>query len=438
MSTKIDRRLFLGSLGAIGASALVPRLAHAQTAAPKRLLVVFSPNGTIYDAWKPTGTETNFTFGPILAPLEPFRSKVVVVDGIECRSAYNGPGDDHMKGMGHMLTGTELLNGTTVGGDGSTGGLAGGISIDQHIANVIGQNSRFKSLEFGVRCGGGDVWGRMIYAGANQPLPPMDNPESAYTRIFAGANLDQSALLRLLKRRKSVLDHATSTLGALQTRISAADRQRVQAHGDSIRSIEKQLLTQASACQPPTVNNPNLNDDASYKPIGRLMMDMITASFACDQTRVASLQFSRSVSGQSFSDIGVSDGHHDLSHFGDDNQDARDKLIKINNWYATEFAYLLGKLDAVTEADGSKLLDNTLILWVNELAKGNAHSHSVMPMVLAGKAAGALNTGTNGRYVKLPNVQPHNNLLVSVANAMGVNINTFGNPAYCTGKLAAL
>lgn len=435
MSSKIDRRLFLSTLGAIGATALLPKPVFAQNGPPpKRLLVVFSPNGTIHDAWVPTGSETNFTLSPILSPLEPYKAKLVVIDNVEVQSAYNGPGDDHMKGMGHMLTGTELLDGNTQGGAGTPSGFAGGISIDQRIANDVGQNTRFKSLEFGVYVGSSDVWSRMIYAGSNQPLPPMEDPMAAFTRIFAGANMDQAAIQKMLKRRKSVLDHATTSIGALANRVSASDRARVQQHGDAIRSIEKQLLVQ-SACTTPTVTKIDQSDVANYQPTGRLMMDMIAASFGCDQTRVASLQFTRSVSDMTFPSLGISDGHHTLSHAGDDDTASRDKLIKINNYYAGEFAYLLSKLDSIQDADGSTVLDNTLVVWMNELAKGNAHSHTPLPVVLAGKCGGAIKTG---RFIALPQAQPHNNLLVSMAQAMGVNINTFGNPAYCTGKLSAL
>lgn len=435
MSSNINRRLFLGALGALGSTALLPRLAHAQAAPPKRLLVVFTPNGTVPDAWNPIGTETNFTFGPILDPLTPFKSKVVVIQNIEVRSAYNGPGDDHMKGMGHMLTGTELLPGDTVGGGGTPSGFAGGISIDQHIANAVGTNSRFKSLEFGVFVESSDVWSRMIYGGANNPLPPMENPMNAYTRIFANSNIDAAALQRLVKRRKSVLDHAKKTLAGLESRTGAADRLRIQNHSESVRSIEKQLLSQAGACVPPTVGPIDLQNAANFKPTGRLMMDLIATSFGCDQTRVASLQFSRSVSNQSFPSLGFSDKHHDLSHDGDDNQVTRDKLIKINNYYAGEFAYLLGKLDGLLEADGTTVLDNTMVVWVNELAKGNAHSHSPVPIVIAGGCGKAYATGRN---IELAQAQPHNNLMVSMGQAMGLNMTTFGNPAYCTGKLAAL
>jgi hypothetical protein len=431
-SIRLSRRGVLGALAAVGASSLLPRFAVADNGAPKRLIVIFTPNGTIADAWKPTGSETSFTLGPILQPLQPFQNRLLVVDNIDVLSAHQGPGDDHMKGMGHMLTGTELLSGTTQGGAGTPAGFAGGISIDQRIANDVGGNTRFKSLEFGAAVRDSDIWSRMIYSGPNQPIPPMEDPAKAYARLFAGTNLTPAQLQRLLNRRKSVLDHASGTLDSLQKNMGGDDRTRVQAHLDSIRQIESQLLAKTQACVPPTVGTLDLNKPENYEAIGRLQMDMIVAAMACDQTRVASMQFSRSVSQMTFPSLGISEGHHDLSHMGDSDTVAKDKLIAINTYYAKQVAYLLGKLDAVKETNGT-LLDNSLVLWVNELSKGNAHSHAPLPIVIAGKCGGALRTG---RFLQYAKAQPHNNLLVSVANAMGVGLTTFGNPAYCTGALS--
>jgi len=436
MSFRITRRGILSAAAAAGAVAMLPRgIARADNTPPKRLLIVFSANGTIYPKWAPTGTETNFTLSPILAPLNPYKSKLLVLDGINVKSAGNGPGDDHMKGMGHMLTGTELLPGNTQGGAGTPAGFAGGISIDQRIVKDVGQTTRFPSLEFGVFVHDSDVWARMIYAGANQPLPPMEDPVKVYQRIFSNAQQSAADLAKLLKRRQSVLDHVQGTLTNLGNKVSADDRARLQQHQESVREIEKQLLAQSMACSPPAMPAASsLTDENNYPNVGKLQMDMLVAALACDQTRVASLQWSRSVSQIGFPFLGISQGHHDLSHKDDTDTAAQDALVKINTWYAQQFAYLLGKLDAVVEADGTTLLDNTMVVWVNELAKGNIHSHNPMPVILAGSCQKAIRTG---RYLKVASV-PHNNLLVSIANAMGVGLTTFGNPAYCTGPMSGL
>jgi hypothetical protein len=340
-----------------------------------------------------------------------------------------------MKGMGHMLTGIELLDGNTMGGAGTPAGLAGGISIDQRIAADIGQNTRFPSLEFGVMVQNSDVWARMIYSGANQPLPPMEDPVKAYARIFGGAQLSSQQAAQLLKRRQSVLDYAQGSLGGLAARVPAEDRVRVAQHQASVQQIEKQLLAQTAACTAPTVNAIDLKSITNYPAIGKVQMDLLVAALACDQTRIASLQWSHSVSDIPMPWLNISAGHHTLSHKDDSDAASQSSLVAINTWYASQFAYLLQGLDSVVETDGSTLLDNCLVIWINELAKGNVHSHAPLPVVIAGSCGGALRPG---RYVKYAQQQPHNNLLVSIANAMGTNISTFGNQAYCTGPLTNL
>jgi hypothetical protein len=406
--------------------------AGPNTAPPTRLVIVFSANGTIYDSWVPQGSGSSFTLSPILQPLAPYQQKLLVLDGIEVQSAYNGPGDDHMKGMGHMLTGIELLPGNTQGGAGTPAGFAGGISIDQRIATDIGSATRFPSLEFGVMVQNSDVWSRMIYSGANQPLPPMEDPMQAFTRIFGSSTLSAQQQAILLKRRKSVMDYAQGTLAGLATNVSADDRMRLQQHQDSIRQIEGQLLQQTAACAAPTVSTIDTNDINNYPAVGKVQMDQLVAALACGQTRIASLQWSHSVSDIPLPWLSIGTGHHTLSHAPDSDSASQASLVSINTWYAQQFAYLLGKMDSVKESNGT-LLDNSLVIWVNELAKGNVHSHNPLPVVMAGGCGGALKTG---RLISFSTSQPHNNLLVTIANLFGTNITTFGNPAYCTGPLS--
>jgi hypothetical protein len=163
------------------------------------------------------------------------------------------------------------------------------------------------------------------------------------------------------------------------------------------------------------------------------MSDLLVMALGCDITRVASLQWSRSVSNTRFTWLGIETGHHDLSHHGDDDEAAVEALTSINQWYATQFAALLTKLARVPEGDGT-MLDNTLLLWCNELGKGNTHSRNDAPYVLAGGAGGALEAGRFLEYDE----QPHNDLLVSLLNLMGIDDETFGNPEWCNGPLAGL
>jgi hypothetical protein len=434
VTRKTTRRELLGASAGLLATGLLPRAVMAAgTPVPKRMVVVFSANGTIYNQWLPQVSGSTFTLSTILQPLSALQSKLLILDGINVKSAGNGPGDDHMKGMGHMLTGIELLPGTVQGGAGTPAGLAGGISIDQRIVADIGMATRFPSLEFGVMVKTSDVWSRMIYSGANQPLPPMEDPAQAFTRLFSTTQMPSAAVAAQLKRRQSVLDFSQASLSSLASRVSADDRVRLQQHQASVAEIEKQLTAQTSSCTPPAMQTINLSDNANYPAVGKAQMDLLVAALTCDQTRIASLQWSHSVSDIPMPWLNIGTGHHTLSHKADNDTVSQQQLVSINTWYATQFAYLLKSLDTVIESDGTTLLDNCMVIWINELSKGNIHSHQPLPVVIAGGLGGTIKTG---RVLSFSPQQPHNNLLVTLANLMGTKITTFGNPAYCTGALS--
>ncbi len=437
---RIHRRNFLRGLGATVALPMLPSLnAYAQDGNyPKRLLIMFSANGTVPATWIPSGGETDFQLSDILQPLAPHRDHLLILEGVDMVSARNGIGDGHQKGMAHMLTGTELLPGPFQGGGGAgTAGYAGGISVDQHIANEVGQNDVFKSLEFGVQCGGSNNWSRMSYSGPDAPVAPETNPYNAFDRIFRDIGGDPFGLERIRAQRQSVLDFVKDDFDSIRNKVAQADLHRIDAHFDHIRSLEGRLSMGNDlgvACEQPNLGqqiNPDNNDN--FPVVGQLMMDMIVMAFACNLTKVATMQFSRSVSGTRFPWVGVDDRHHDLSHEGDNNADAVTKLTTINRWYAEQFAYLCDQMKQIPEGNGT-MLDNTVIVWCNELGKGNSHTRNNVPYVMAGSGGGHFQTGRFLEY----NDDPHNNLLVSLCNAMGVQTNTFGNPAYCTGPLAGL
>ena len=437
---KLHRRTFLRGLGATVALPMLQSVnAYGQSGTyPKRLLIMFSANGTVPARWIPSGGETDFVLSEILQPLAPHRDKLLILEGVDMVSARNGIGDGHQKGMGHMLTGTELLPGPFQGGGGAgTAGYAGGISVDQHIANQVGSGDSFKSLELGVQCGGSNNWSRMSYDGPDNPVPPEINPYNAFDRLFADLGSDPFGLARIRAQRQSVLDFVKDDFNSIRNKVASSDLARIDAHFDAIRSIEGRLASGNDfgvACEAPDMGaaiDPNNNDN--FPVVGKLMMDMVVMAFACNLTKVASIQFSRSVSGTRFPFAGVDDRHHDLSHEGDANATAVDKLVAINRWYAEQFAYLCEQMKAIPEGDGT-MLDNTVIVWCNELGKGNSHTRNNVPYVMAGSGGGHFRTGRFLQY----NDDPHNNLLVSLCNAMGVQTNTFGNPAYCTGPLAGL
>jgi hypothetical protein len=437
----LRRRAFLKSVGA-GAIALpflntlaAPARAQA-TAAKPRLVVFFSPNGTIPSEWIPDGGETDFSLRRILKPLERHRARLLILQGLDMLST--GPGDGHQQGMGGMLTGTDLLPGSTMGGCDTCPAVswAGGLSIDQLIANRISADRPFKSLELGALTGGNDVWTRMIYKAAGQPMPPDDDPYRVFTRVFGSVNTTQNAARdRRLFLGKSVLDAVQTEFGQLGAQLGSADRQQLESHLESVRAIEKRLYAAdtGAICAVPSLGSMlDARATQNYPSLVKLQMDIASAALACDLTRVVSLQWSASVGQVPAPWLGISERHHDLSHEGDSNTDAVDKLVKINAWYAEQFAYLLDKLAAVKEGDGS-MLDNTLVLWCNELGKGNSHTRNDAPFVLAGNVNGYFRTG---RYLQID--RKHNALFVSLANAFGIDTNTFGDPARGSGPLPNL
>jgi Protein of unknown function (DUF1552) len=271
---------------------------------------------------------------------------------------------------------------------------------------------------------GGTVWGYSNYAGSGQALPPENNPAAVFNRVFA-PQAQPTAAMQLRAQRKSVLDAVSQAYAQLAPRLGADDKAKLDAHLANVRDLENRLTAVGAACVVPKAPGTlDYKANANFPAVGKLQTDLLVAALACDLTRVGTLQWEQSVGNVRFTwvDPAITRGHHDLSHDGDTVADTIEQLTKINLWYAQQFNYLLASLK------------NTLVVWVNELARGNAHSHDKMPYVLAGGASGALRTG---RFLTYKGT-PHNNLLVSCLNLMTVAATTFGDPAFCTGPLAGL
>jgi len=436
---RLNRRTLLASAAgaAVGLpwlEAFAPRHAAAATTTPKRFVVMFAPNGLL-PAWTPSGTERDFELSPILAPLAEHQSDLVVIRGLY---QEGGGGDGHQNGMGGMLTGAMLNDGPFGGVQAPPAGWASGPSVDQRIADVIGGETKLRSLELGVQVGGADNWGRMCYRAADQPLPPEDDPSAVYARVFAELHTDPAVLAAERARQKSILDTVAGEYQRVAAGLGSADRQRLDAHLEAVRDIEGRLTRvgtlSGAACADPVVTALDKDDNDAFPAVGALQIDLLAMALACDVTRVASLQWSRSVSDVRFTWLGIDQGHHELSHFADDDAGAVDKLSRIESWYATQLATLIAKLKAIPEGDGT-VLDNTVILFCNELAKGNTHSRQDAGYVLAGRAGGALETG---RFLRYDGDTPHNGLLVSLLNAMDVPDQRFGNPDWSNGPLSGL
>jgi hypothetical protein len=423
---------------------MMPGIARANTSPfPTRLIVFYQPNGTKKELWTPAGdpTERSFELGSILQPLAPFKDNLVLVDGLELAAAKVGPGGPHQRGMAALLTGKEIMDGDFVGGDGRRAGWGGGMSLDQYAIQRLRPGTPLSSLELGARVMENIPRSRIIYGGPEQPLPPDNDPLSVYGRIF-GAHDQQltspEERMRKLTRRTSVLDSVHQDFAKLQTLLGGADWRKLDQHATSVRELERRLgllAEQSEACglaEPVDINEPMTEE--SFRTVLRAHIDLTVAAFACDATRFSSIQCSSAVNALRFTfmDLDQYEGHG-LSHAGDGNDNLQVQWESMLTWYSEQLAYLLQKLALVPEGDGT-MLDNTLVLCVNEISRGNTHSHDDMHFLLAGGAGGRL---PGGRYLRFDG-RPHNDLLVSVLNALGLEERTFGDEHFYNGPLPGL
>ncbi len=439
----LNRRHFLRGAG--GAAVALPFLgAMTETASaapfPKRFIAFFTGLGQVKKAWAPTGTETDFTLSPVLMPLQKHKSRLVIMDGIDMESAYHGPGDPHQQGIAQSLSATELQVGNLFPyacDPTAMVGWGGGISLDQRLANQLGQTTKLPSLELGVQVQYTNVSSRLCYKGAAQPVPPEDSPYQVFNRLFGDLTADPTAIQRLRAQRHQVLDAVQGDAKALAARLGADDRQKLDHHLEAISSIAARLDAPdkiGGVCAVPNVGTPrDVYANENYPAMGKLQMDLLAMALACDLTRVGSLQWTSTQAGKVFSWLGQTETHHSLSHSTLTDSDRQSQLAAIGNWHSQQLAYLMDRLASFPEGNGT-VLDNTLILWCTDIAQGQSHSRRDMPYVLAGGARGEIQMGRYLRYAG----DHHNNLLVSILNAMGVPDTTFGNPAYCTGALPKL
>lgn len=428
----LHRRNFLKAAG-LSAATLpfitgLPSLGLAAPARPRqRLVFMFSPNGTIPANYWPDATGTDFQLKEIMTPLADFKDRLLVLNGV-CNKV-RGDGDSHMRGMSCLLTGIELFPGNIMGGGGQPAGWASGISIDQEIKNHLQQSddtrTRFGSLEFGVGVTDrADPWTRMSYAGANKPIAPISDPYQMYEKLY-GQMKDKENL-------QSVLDTVKGDLQRVGKLISAEDRRLLEEHQALVRQMEQEIANakqQKLHAAPPSLTEGVADQNDNLPRLSRMQIDLLVNSFVNDMCRVATLQFTKSVGMARMNWLDIKDGHHSLSHEPDGNAEAVAKLTKINKWFAGELAYLVKKLSTTPEPGGSgTMLDNTLIVWTNELGKGNSHTLDNIPFLLVGGAPGF----QMGRSLKLDKVA-HNRLHLALAHAMGHRLETFGKAALCDG-----
>ena len=422
----VSRRAFLGGAGATVAlpvlSSLLPSRARAAGPEDVRLLFYYVPNGMHMPAWTPDGEGLDWEPSEILAPLAAHQDRVSVLSGLDNLPArVPGVPGDHARGTGSFLTCTTVVR--TEGDE-----IGNGISIDQVVAQAIGGGSTFPSLQLGTS-GGASVGGcdsgyscaytrNISWAGEATPLPKVTSPDLVFNRLFAGFEVGLTEAERARRRlyRSSVLDTVTGDADRLMPLLGRSDQLKLDEYLTAVRELELRIEADAnSGCQAPDIAG--WEDHTSRV---RAMNDLLVAALTCGQTRIASFMLDNAASNRSYEFLGVPESHHQLSHHGQDPL-SHAGLTAIGTWEVEQLAHLLDGLAAVTEGEGS-LLDNTLVYFASELADGDAHHHTGLPVVLAGGGA-HLGTGQHRVYEG----RPMADLFLTMAATAGVSLASFGD-----------
>jgi hypothetical protein len=421
----LSRRHFFRGLGACialpGLASISRATAAASKTAPTRMAFVYVPNGMIPSAWWPDAPGEAFALSPTLQPLDKVRGHVQVISGLQDLSADAGPdgAGDHARAGGTFLTGVRIKK--TAGSD-----IHAGVSIDQVVAGQIGHLTRFASLELtcdAVRKAGDCDSGyacayayNLAWRSANQPLSPEHNPRFVFERLFgAGSRTERVAnLKRRQQEQHSILDFVMQDARTLNGRLDGRDKQKLDQYLTSIREIEQRIEnSERLKVKNPSVDAPE-GVPESYAEHIALMFDMLLLAFQTDSTRVATMLIAHEGSNRSFIEIGIAEGHHNLTHHKNDAAIIA-KVKEIDRWYVTQLAKFLEKMDSTPDVDGQSLLHHSMILYGSGNADGNRHTHDNLPVVVAGAGGGAFKPG---RYVKSP-AAPITNLYLSMADAMG-------------------
>ena len=401
---------------------------------PNRMAFLYVPNGKNMEDWTPKTDGTDFELPAILQPLSEFKDYLLVLTGLAADKARpNGDGaGDHARALAAFLTGAQPRK--TDGTD-----IRAGVSVDQVAASRIGEKTRLPSLEIG--CEQGAMAGNcdsgyscvysstMSWRSSTQPLPKEVNPKLVFERMFSAVPDAQRA--KRDARRKSILDFVREDSKDLAGKLGKNDERKLEQYFTAIRDIELRIerAEKMASKQAPDFPQPG-GIPASYEEHIRIMCDLIVLAFQADVTRVCTFVLANEGSNKPYPFIEVSEGHHDLSHHGNDAA-KKAKIRQINTFHVKQQAYLLEKLKSVQEGDGT-LLDHSMIAYGSGNGDGNAHNHDNLPIMLAGKGCGTLNTG---RHIRFEKETPLNNLWLSMLNRMDVKVSELGDS---TGTLSNL
>jgi hypothetical protein len=434
----LPRRTFLRSVGATLALPLLDGMfpafgaPSASTAkAVKRFSVAYVPNGIIMDKWTPAKEGSAFDLTPTLEPLAPYRDQVIVVSGLRSKPAFPGPGEgtgDHVRAASTFLTGVHPKK--TEGPD-----IRAGISVDQIIAQELGKSTQLTSLELAIdpneligACEAGyscAYSNTLSWRNPTTPLPMENQPRAVFERLFGDSdNTTQAARMARVQEDRSILDSLVTEVSRFEKKLDAGDRSKLGQYLDAIRDIEKRIqkAEAQSAQELPTMERPTGGIPGTFAEHARMMFDLQVLAFQCDITRVCTFLMSREVSPRPYTEIGISDPHHGLSHH-QHRPESLAKLAKINNFHMQQFAYFLEKLKSTPDGDGT-LLDHIAIVYGCGISDSNDHLHTNLPVLVVGGAAGQLK---GGRHLRYSDETPLANLHVTLLDKLGVKTDSLGD-----------
>ena len=443
MTTRFSRRTVLRGLGAamaLPALEIMRPLQASTTVSPLRMAFLFVPNGVNVEQWFPRQTGFAYDFPPTLQPLVPFQDDLLVISGLTHNSGRangDGPGD-HARCASVFLTGSQPRKT-------SGAGIRVGVSVDQIAAKKLGAQTPLPSLELGCEpgrsSGNCDSGYSCAYSSSiswstpSTPLGKEINPRLVFERLFSkGANSREATQRRGVQREleKSILDFVADDARRLRKQLGSTDQKKLDEYLDGVRSIEQRMtkMEQRTERQPGGERVKPAGIPGDYREHLRVMSDMMVIAFQTDLTRISTFMFANAGSNRSYRMIDVPEGHHSLSHHGN-NADKLAKIARINRFHVEQFAYLLGRLRSIPEGDGT-LLDHCMIVYGSGIHDGNRHNNENLPIVLAGRGKGTIDPG---RHLQVPNETPMTNLYLSMLDRAGVSIDWMGDS---TGRVTGL
>lgn len=438
--TRLNRRRLLQ---AAGVSLALPWLeslmcraqgSEVRPSAPRRLAYLYVPNGVNVAAWQSSGSGADYQLSPTLTPLAALKNEITVITGLNHENATPGSdgGGDHARSTAVYLTGVRPKK--TGGSD-----IHNGVSIDQVIARHVGRSTQLPSLELSTdgsrttgRCDSGYSCAyqfNLSWASPTKPIPAEQNPRAVFERLFGTTNAAAGDAGRRQLQR-SVLDFVLDDAQSLNRSLAAADRRKLDEYFTALREVERRIEKAEQPLDlPPEIDRP-VGIPESYQDHVRMMLELTALAFQTDTTRVVTFTLANDGSNRAFPEIGVAEAHHQLSHHRN-NPATLEKIARIDRFYVEQLAWFLKRLQSTSDGE-TTLLDNSMVLYGSCLSEGNKHSHSNLPVVLAGRGGGTLSPG---KLSAAPEPTPMCNLHLALAQRLGVRLDRFGDSDGTLGEI---